>query len=229
MLPRARQNWLCSQQRYVTAGIFVVPSGGCGQIAHASHTEPQSARHLGNRMRTLFNYFVRGLVVIAPLAVTIYVCVAIFRFVDDLLGLPIPGVGFGVTIVLITLVGALASGLLTRGLLSIVERVITRLPFVRLLYSSTKDLLNAFVGERRRFDKPVLVTLVPGSDLRAIGFMTQGSLESLGFSDHVAVYLPQSYNFAGSLIVVPPDRVTALPMDSADVMAFVVSGGVTKL
>jgi uncharacterized membrane protein len=180
-------------------------------------------------MRTLLNYFVRGLVVIAPLAVTIYVCVAIFRFVDDLLGLPIPGAGFGVTIVLITLIGALASGLVTRGLLGLLERVITRLPFVRLLYSSTKDLLNAFVGERRRFDKPVLVTLVPSANLRAIGFMTQGSLESLGLGGDVAVYLPQSYNFAGSLLVVPADRVSPLPMDSADVMAFVVSGGVTAL
>lgn len=180
-------------------------------------------------MRTLLNYFVRGLVVIAPLAITLYVCVAIFRFVDGLLGLPIPGAGFAVTILLITIIGALASGLVTRGILGLVERVLTRLPFVRLLYSSTKDLLNAFVGERRRFDEPVLVSLVPESDLRAIGFMTQRSLAALGSSGDVAVYLPQSYNFAGSLLVVPADRVTPLALDSAEVMAFVVSGGVTSL
>lgn len=180
-------------------------------------------------MRTLLNYFVRGLVVIAPVAVTLYVCWAIFTFVDGLLGLPIPGAGFALTIVLITLVGALASGLVTRGLVSLVERVLTRLPFVRLLYTSTKDLLNAFVGERRRFDRPVLVALSAAGDLQAIGFVTQRSLEMLGAPGQVAVYLPQSYNFAGNLLVVPAERVTPLAMDSADVMAFVVSGGVTEL
>jgi uncharacterized membrane protein len=101
-----------------------------------------------------------------------------------------------------------------------------RLPFVRLLYSSTRDLLSAFVGEQRRFDKPVLVTLVPGGHARAFGFVTQESLERFGLDRHVAVYLPQSYNFAGSLLVFPADQVQAVPSDSADVMAFIVSGGV---
>lgn len=180
-------------------------------------------------MRTLLKYFARGLLAIAPIAVTIYVCVAIFRFVDGLLGLPIPGAGFVITIVLITLVGALASGLVTRGLLGLVEGVFSRLPFVRLLYTSTKDLLNAFVGERRRFDQPVLITLVAGGELRAIGFVTRKSLESLGIPGQVAVYLPQSYNFAGNLVIVPASQVQPLALDSADAMAFVVSGGVTAL
>lgn len=180
-------------------------------------------------MRALLNYFVRGLVVLTPLAVTFYVCLWIFRSVDGMLGFDVPGLGFLVTLGIITLVGALASGLLTRGLIGLVERVLTRLPFVRLLYTSTKDLLNAFVGERRRFDRPVLVTLVPDGGLQAIGFVTQSSLEQLGVAGKVAVYLPQSYNFAGSLFVCPAERVTPLNIESAEVMAFVVSGGVTAI
>ncbi len=177
----------------------------------------------------LFNYFFKGVVFLAPFALTIYVCVRVFTAIDGWLGIPIAGVGFLATIVLITLFGYLAQGLLTRSAVGVVERVLDRLPFVRLLYSSTKDLLNAFVGEQRRFDKPVTVELYPGGPGRAIGFVTQESLVSMGLSEHVTVYLPQSYNFAGQLLIFPAASVQPLAADSADVMAFIVSGGVTAL
>jgi uncharacterized membrane protein len=180
-------------------------------------------------MSRLLNYFFRGLIVVAPLALTIYVCVAIFTRIDRWLGFRIPGVGFLLTIALITLVGFFASNLLARGLLSAVENTLQRLPFVRLLYSSTRDLLNAFVGEKRRFDKPVVVTLVPGSSARVLGFLTQESLGVVGMGGHVTVYVPQSYGLAGQLIVVPAEHVHLLAAESADVMAFIVSGGVTQI
>jgi uncharacterized membrane protein len=180
-------------------------------------------------MTRLLNYFLKGIVFLAPLALTIYVCVRVFTTIDGWLGIPIRGVGFLVTVGLITLFGFLASSFLTRSLLGAVEKVLNRLPFVRLLYSSTKDLLNAFVGEQRRFDKPVLVNPFPGGEARALGFVTQESLDALGLVDHVTVYLPQSYNFAGSLLIFPRSAVTPVSGDSADVMAFIVSGGVTAL
>jgi uncharacterized membrane protein len=130
-------------------------------------------------------------------------------------------------VLLITLFGFLASSFLTRRMLSMVEGMLERLPFVRLLYSSTRDLLNAFVGEKRRFDKPVIVTPFVGGQARAIGFVTQETLDSMGMREHVAVYLPQSYNFAGSLLIFPMSAVEPLDAESADVMAFIVSGGVT--
>jgi len=102
-----------------------------------------------------------------------------------------------------------------------------KLPFVRLLYSSSKDLLSAFVGEKRRFDAPVLVALQPDGAVKALGFVTSESMEDFGLTDHVAVYLPESYNFAGNLFVVPRSRVTRLERESAEVMAFIVSGGVS--
>lgn len=179
-------------------------------------------------MSRLFNYFFKGIVFLAPFALTIYVCVRVFTTIDGWLGIPIPGVGFLATVVLITLFGYLAQGLLTRSVFGVVERVLDRLPFVRLLYSSTKDLLNAFVGEHKRFDKPVTV-LYAGGPGRALGFVTQESLASMGMSDHVTVYLPQSYNFAGQLLIFPTTAVRPLAADSADVMAFIVSGGVTAL
>ena len=178
-------------------------------------------------MSRLLNYFFKGVVLLAPLAFTVYVCVRVFATIDGWLGIPIPGVGFVVTVVLITLFGFLASSFLTRQMLSMVEGVLERLPFVRLLYSSTKDLLNAFVGEKRRFDKPVLVAPFASGEARALGFVTQDTLATMGMREQVAVYLPQSYNFAGSLLIFPSSAVTPLDAESADVMAFIVSGGVT--
>jgi uncharacterized membrane protein len=180
-------------------------------------------------MSGLLKYFFRGLIVVAPVAVTVYVCVAIFTRIDNWLGFRIPGVGFVLAIALITIVGFLASNLITRGILSAVESTLERLPFVRLLYGSTRDLLNAFVGEKRRFDKPVLVTPLPGSGVRLLGFLTQDSIGVLGLREHVTVYVPQSYGLAGQLVVVPREQVQPLAAESADVMAFIISGGVTQM
>jgi uncharacterized membrane protein len=185
-------------------------------------------------MGKLLGYFVRGLVLLAPVAVTVWVCWWIFTRVDgwlsfeQLFGVRVPGAGFLITLALITLVGFLGSSLLTRSAVGLVERVMTRLPFVRLLYGSTKDLLNAFVGEKRRFDKPVLLRVSPdGAQL--LGFVTQESLAHIGHDSLLAVYCPHSYNFSGQLYVVPAALVTSLDVASADAMAFVVSGGVSGL
>ncbi len=178
-------------------------------------------------MNRLAAYFLRGLVVTVPLVLTLYVCWTIFITIDRLLRLPVPGAGFVITLALITLTGFLASNLLTRSLVGAVDRLLGRLPFVRLLYSSTKDLLNAFVGEQRRFDRPVLVALTEEGSAKVVGFVTAESVAHLGLAEHVAVYLPQSYNFAGNLVLFPASRVQPVLHDSAEVMAFIVSGGVS--
>jgi uncharacterized membrane protein len=180
-------------------------------------------------MRRLLNHFFRGLVFLAPVAVTVYVCVWLFSYVDGWLGIPIPGVGFVVTILLITLIGFLASNLLTRGIIALLDKVLDRLPFVRLVYSSTRDLVKAFVGEKRRFDKPVMAQLFPGGQTHVIGFVTQESLAQLGHAEFVSVYVPQSYHWAGQVYVFPAHAVKPLDASSAAVMAFVVSGGVTTV
>lgn len=180
-------------------------------------------------MGRLINYFLRGLVITAPAVLTLYICWRVFRQIDGWLNLPIPGAGFVITVAAITLVGFLASSLVTRRAVALVERAVDRLPLVRLLYGSTKDLLNAFVGEKKRFDQPVIVTLDDAPDgSKAIGFVTRESLDHLGLPGHVAVYLPQSYALAGLLLLVRAERVRAIDAESSGVMAFVVSGGVTE-
>lgn len=186
-------------------------------------------------MGRLIGYFVRGLVLLVPIAVTAYVCWWVFVTLDGwlaplltkLFGRPVPGAGFVVNILLITLVGFLGSTIISRSFFTLFDRTLAKLPLVRLLYSATKDLLNAFVGEKRRFDQPVSIRLFPGNDIQMFGFVTQESLVHLGLEGVVSVYCPHSYAWAGQMMVVPSNQVQRLNQQSSDVMAFIVSGGVT--
>jgi uncharacterized membrane protein len=177
--------------------------------------------------KRFFGYFLRGLVFLAPVAITLYIVVAVFRAVDGWLGLPIPGSGFVATVLLVTLFGFFASGFITRSFVVWLDDIMERLPFVRLLYSSIRDFVNAFVGEKRRFDKPVVVRLFENSSAHALGFVTQETLQAMGMAEWVSVYMPHSYNFSGQMYVFPRSSVRPLNASSSDVMAFVVSGGVT--
>ncbi len=178
-------------------------------------------------MKKLTKYFLEGLLFLIPLVATSYVIYIIFVKIDNIFRFKIPGVGFIVTILTITLVGFIASNFLTRKLVRLVDNVFKRLPLVKMIYSSIKDLISAFVGDKKGFNKPVLVSIIPGSNIQVIGFVTCETLAHLGLSEYVAVYLPQSYNFAGNLVVVPKDQVTPIHADSGNVMAFIVSGGIT--
>lgn len=178
-------------------------------------------------MAELAKNFFEGLLILVPAVVTIWVGIFVFEKIDGWLSIPIPGVGFLVTVSLIILTGRFASSVFVQKLLDATERVLTRAPFVRLLYTSIKDLIAAFMGEKKRFDQPVRVTLTPGGHAEAIGFVTRRSMEFIGMIDHVAVYFPQSYNFAGHLLVFPKDQVRPLEAESAEIMAFLVSGGVS--
>jgi len=179
-------------------------------------------------MRRLAGYFLRGLVIMAPLALTVYVCFSIVTAIDSWIPVNIPGVGFALTVGLITLVGALGSNVLTDGLVRLVDGLLEKLPFVRLLYGTAKDFFEAFVGDKKRFDTAVLVTLYPSSEAKALGFMTRKDVEMFGLVNHVAVYLPHSYAFTGQLILVPAEHVTLVQAGSAELMTFIVSGGVTE-
>ncbi len=178
-------------------------------------------------MTRLLNYFFRGLIVLAPAVVTIYVFWLIFSAVDQWMGFRIPGAGIAVTIMLITLFGFLTSSVLARWVVRLVDSTFNRLPLVRLVYSSTRDLLAAFVGEKRRFDRPVVVSTSADGIEKAFGFVTLQSMERFGLEDHMTVYLPFSYTFTGVIRIYPSSNVRPLATDSAELMAFVVSGGVT--
>jgi uncharacterized membrane protein len=176
-------------------------------------------------LKRMIAYFLRGCLVTAPLGLTIYIVFLVLSAVDQLLPFRIPGVGLLVTVMLITLVGVLTSNVVGRSLLDVAESVLRKLPLVKLVYTSIKDLVSAFVGDKKRFDIPAAVTLAGG--VRMLGFVTRDGLSQIGMPDHVAVYIPQSYNFAGYLLLAPRSQVEALDLSASEVMTFVVSGGVS--
>jgi len=180
-------------------------------------------------MKTLLRYFLRGCLALLPVAATIYVAFVVVVTIDHWVPVGVPGLGFVLTVCLITLAGFLTSNVVGRAALDVTDRLLARVPLAKLVYTSIRDLLGAFVGEKKRFDRPVAVALVTGSPVRVLGFVTRDNLDALGMRDRVAVYFPQSYNFAGYLAVVPRDQIEPLAVSTTDLMTFVVSGGVSGL
>jgi uncharacterized membrane protein len=176
----------------------------------------------------ILSFFLRGLLVLVPLAVTGYVIYAIFIFLDGLIPVPIPGIGILMVLALITFVGYLASLFFTKPFFEWFERGVFKIPFVNLLYTSIKDLMGAFVGEKKKFSSPVIVQM--SESMFRLGFITQESMAILGEPDLVAVYFPHSYNVSGNVFLVKKEKVKPLTgVKSSEVMKFMVSGGVSPL
>lgn len=181
-------------------------------------------------MKKVIGYFFQGLLYIAPLIVTIYILYKSFIFLDSILPFEIPGLGIVAILVSITLLGYIGSLYFAKPLFSFFERFVERAPLVKIIYSSVKDLTAAFVGEKKRFNQPVLVVVNKESNIERIGFITRSDLSELGLGkEKIAVYLPFSYSIAGSLIIVSRDNITPLKASGTEMMKFVISGGVTEI
>ncbi len=164
-----------------------------------------------------------------PIALTIYIIVISIRWLDGLIELNIPGLGLLIILGSITVFGYLGSSFLAQPFLNLFEKVMLRLPFVRIIYTSLKDLMQAFVGDQKKFNQPVMIDVLPDGTIKRVGFITQEDMEGLGAPGFVAIYLPHSYNFSGNLILVPKEQVKPIDVSSTDAMKFVVSGGVTSV
>jgi opacity protein-like surface antigen len=162
-------------------------------------------------MRFLVNNFLKGCLVLVPTVATVYVVVWVFVTMDGLLDFGPPGVGVVTTIALITLFGALTSNVVGKTLFSAVERVLKSVPLVKLLYSSLKDFLGALIGDRRSFDRPVVVTLNQGG-AKAFGFVTHDDLSAYGLTDHSKV----DYRLKGDTTVSGPGFVFGSSAGSYD-------------
>lgn len=188
--------------------------------------------------KKVLSWFIQGLIFTAPVVITVYIIILSFNFIDGLLtdvisgliGVRIPGLGLVVVLGIITLIGFFGSSILFRPLLAHLDKLISQAPLVKIIYTSIKDFLSAFVGKEKRFTEPVLVKVGKGADLEKMGFITQHDLSNLGItSGKVAVYLPHSYNFSGNLFIVPKENITPLHVSPAEVMKFIVTAGVTNI
>ncbi|MCX2492344.1 DUF502 domain-containing protein [Pedobacter sp. PF22-3] len=191
--------------------------------------------------KAILNYLIKGLLIVVPIAVSIFIVVWAVTTVDswlnvnNILGVNphtgesrnIPGLGLLTVLTIILLAGIFVTNLVTEPMYNWFQRMMQRLPLLNFIYSSIKDLTEAFVGDEKKFNHPVLVEVEGG--LKKIGFLTQNDLHKLDLPDEVAVYFPLSYSFAGQLCIVQRDKVTDLKMSAADAMKMVVSGGVSGL
>ncbi|MEO8178875.1 MAG: DUF502 domain-containing protein [Deltaproteobacteria bacterium] len=179
-------------------------------------------------MKTLLRYFAQGVLVAAPMLLTLYLVITLMAAVDGLMHIPIPGLGLVVTLCILTLLGFVASSVIGTRVMAQADVLLRRVPLVKILYRALKDLVSAFVGDRKGFDRPVSVQL-PGAQVRLLGFITRDAIPLAGFEQYVAVYFPQAYNFAGNLLFVPRASVQPLSIKSSELMSFIISGGIAGL
>lgn len=189
-------------------------------------------------MKFFLKNFINGLLTIVPIILVLYVVLRIFTFLDSLLGdvlKPylqedyIPGIGILLTVALITLLGWLSTQFLTGKLINLIDRLLERIPLVKTLYSVIKDTFQSFLGEKKSFSKVALVKL-PQTSMKVIGFVTSEEVETFAdpLKDHLAVYIPQTFQVAGFTFLIPKEDVEFLDVKPEDAMKFVLSGGVTS-
>jgi uncharacterized membrane protein len=197
--------------------------------------------------RKILQYFLQGLIILAPITITVWAVVSIFIYIDNILPnlvsylfpydvndgtgemRKIPGLGFFVVITLVIIMGWVSSSFIVGRIVALFDHVLERTPGIKFLYTSVKDFIQAFAGNKKKFDKPVLVN-VDGPDVWRIGFMTQKDGSRFGMDAHVVVYIPHSYALSGIVYIVPTEKVKVLEHTSpAEAMKFIVSGGVSEV
>ena len=199
------------------------------------------------RYKKLFQYFLQGLLVLAPISITIWAIAVTFNFIDGILPnlihffLPgimedtagnirrIPGVGFIVLLLIVLFFGYISSFFIFNKVATLFDEFLQKIPVVKYVYTTVRDFFGAFAGENKKFTKSVLVN-VDDKDIWRVGFVTQEDMEEFGFKDYVAVYVPLSYSVAGNLFIVPKDRIKPITnISPTQSMKFAVSGGVTSI
>jgi uncharacterized membrane protein len=187
--------------------------------------------------KNILNYFIQGLLYLAPISVTAYIIYAVFMLVNDFskelmakfFDVSIPGIGILSLIVVLITVGFIGQTFIARPLKQIAQKIIVKIPLLNFIYKALNDLFAAFIGKEKKFNKPVLVRINLNSDLEKLGFITEENLNFLNDLDKVAVYFPMSYTFAGELFIVPKEQVKPVNANSSEVMKFIVSAGLTRV
>lgn len=189
--------------------------------------------------RALLNYLIKGLLIVVPISLSIFIVVWAVTTVDswvnvnNILGVDphtnasrnIPGLGLALVVAIILMAGIFVTYFVTEPMYHWFKRVMNRLPLLNFIYSSIKDLTEAFVGDEKKFNHPVVVEVEAG--LKKIGFLTQNDLTKLSLPGEAIVYFPFSYSFAGQVYIVSHDRIKPLNMTATEAMKLIVSGGVS--
>jgi len=186
------------------------------------------------KMKKLVRFFLQGILYTAPLAITGYIIYLIFKNVDgflqkwiqELFDINIPGLGIVIIVALLIIIGFIGQTFIARPFKYLFNKLLKKIPILKVLYSAFKDLFTAFVGEERKFNKPVKVIVNKLLQIEKLGFLTEEDLSLIHDDDKVAVYFPHSYNWSGELVLVPRNLIVEIDIPPAEVMKFIVSAGV---
>ena len=187
--------------------------------------------------RKIMGYFFQGMLFLAPIGLTAYLAYWLFANTDNGINsiLPeswqVPGLGILIAALCITVLGDLSSKIIFNIVFDNVDDLLERVPVVRVIYTSARDFMEAFLGKEKRFNRPVLIKMNTADDVERVGFITQTDLTELGIEGgKCAVYIPHSYNFSGNLFIVPNANVRPIEgVEASELMKFAVSGGVTRM
>lgn len=193
---------------------------------------------LGGRLRA---YFLTGILVTAPLSITIYIAWMFIDMMDrqimPMIPAPfnprqwgIPGVGLLLTVVSLTLIGALAAGVLGRIWLRFSEAVMARTPVLRSIYSAVKQLFETFLAQKSQAFREVALIEYPRRDIWTLAFITGPTIRQVGCHvDHdlINVFVPTTPNpTSGFLLFLPRKDVRILDMTVEEGLKLVISGGI---
>ena len=178
-----------------------------------------------NRM---INYFVQGLLYTTPLALTVYVLYWALSTLDSLIPFELPGLGLLTLLAGVTAVGFLGNFVVKNPLVKVVDGLLEKVPLVKLVYSSTKDVMKSLTGKKKGFEHAVLVRMAPDSEVRKVGFVTDETLKELGNAPegYVMVYVPLALTIMGDMYVVPQSYIEPLSGKTGDIMKYLIAGGV---
>jgi uncharacterized membrane protein len=192
----------------------------------------ETQKEKGNLVKRLIRYFVQGILVLAPITITGWLLYYLFEKVDGILRpyVNIPGLGFVIIIVFVLLIGWISSTIFVTSILNMFYHWLERTPGVKFIYSTTKDFFRAFAGDKKKFDKAVLISVF-SDDVWIIGFLTDAEMDKFEMgAEFVSVYVPQAYNFAGQLYILPRNKVKKIShLTSGDAMKYAVTGGVVHI
>jgi len=188
--------------------------------------------HTTTTVKKILKFLIQGLIISAPIGITLYALYWFFDKIDGILRpyLNIPGLGFLIILVFLILVGWISSSFIMGGALSFFDQLLQRTPGIKFIYTSTKDFFEAFAGDKRKFNKAVLASVF-SEEVWIIGFLTDEEMAKFEMgADFVAVYVPQAYNFAGQLYILPRSKVKKINhITSGEAMKYAVTGGVVDL
>ncbi len=195
----------------------------------------------GFHFKNFLQYFLQGLLTLGPIFITFYAFYWVVSGIDGLI--PIftyrdergvdhvqnYGLGLVIVVLIVVIVGYFSSFFITNRIINFFDKILQKMPGIKHIYTTTRDFVEAFAGDKKKFTHNVLAS-IDDSDVWRVGFVTQEDMNDFGLKEYVAVYIPMAYSIAGNVYLVPKSRIKEIPgISSSEAMKFAVTGGVTHV